>query len=67
MLNERNEFAVNETKKEVAHPIEVATVKLNKLRERFYDVLDFDKFTVKAIMTEAYVNTFRVHKMSEFL
>jgi hypothetical protein len=30
-------------------------------------VLEFEKFTVKAIKTTSYVTTFRVHKMSEFL
>jgi len=40
---------------------------LNKLKQKFYDVLEFEKFTVKALKTPSYVNTFRVHKMSEFL
>lgn len=30
-------------------------------------MLEFEKFTVKAIKNESYVTTFRVHKMSEFL
>jgi len=42
-------------------------VRLNKLKEKFYDVLEFEKFTVKALKTSSYVTTFRVHKMSEFL
>jgi hypothetical protein len=42
-------------------------VKLNKLKSKFYDVLEFEKFTVKAMKTGNYVTTFRVQKMSEFL
>ena len=67
MLRERNFTKIEEAKKEVAWGIEFATVRLNKLKEKFYDVLEFEKFTVKALKTTAYVTTFRVHKMSEFL
>lgn len=67
MLRERNFFKIEETKKEVAWGIEYHTVRLNKLKEKFYDVLEFEKFTVKALKTNSYVTTFRVHKMSEFL
>jgi len=67
MLKERNLAKIQEAKKEVAWNIEMHTVKLNKLRERFYGILEFDKFTVKALQTDSYVTTFRVHKMSEFL
>lgn len=42
-------------------------MRLNKLKSKFYDVLEFEKFTVKAIKTNSYVTTFRVHKMSDFL
>jgi hypothetical protein len=67
MLRERNFNKIEEAKKEVAWGIEFSTVRLNKLKEKFYDVLEFEKFTVKALKTTAYVTTFRVHKMSEFL
>lgn len=67
MLRERNFFKIEEAKKEVAWGIEYHTVRLNKLKEKFYDVLEFEKFTVKALKTSSYVTTFRVHKMSEFL
>lgn len=67
MLRERNFNKIEEAKKEVAWGIEFSTVKLNKLKEKFYDVLEFEKFTVKALKTTAYVTTFRVHKMSDFL
>ena len=67
MLRERNMFKIEEAKKEVAWGIEFHTVRLNKLKEKFYDVLEFEKFTVKALKTTNYVTTFRVHKMSEFL
>ncbi len=67
MLRERNMFKIEEAKKEVAWGIEFHTVRLNKLKEKFYDVLEFEKFTVKALKTTSYVTTFRVHKMSEFL
>jgi hypothetical protein len=40
---------------------------LNKLKNKFYDVLEFEKFTVKGIKTQNFVTTFRVQKMSEFL
>ena len=43
------------------------TVKLNKIKKKFYDILDFQKYTVKAMRTGSYVTTFRVPKMSEFL
>jgi hypothetical protein len=58
---------IEEAKKEVAWNIEFHTVRLNKLKSKFYDVLEFEKFTVRAIKTGSYVATFRVHKMSEFL
>jgi hypothetical protein len=67
MLRERNFQKIEEAKKEVAWGIEYHTVRLNKLKEKFYDVLEFEKFTVKALKTQSYVTTFRVHKMSEFL
>lgn len=67
MQRERNYFKIEEAKKEVAWGIEYHTVRLNKLKEKFYDVLEFEKFTVKALKTGSYVTTFRVHKMSEFL
>ena len=67
MLRERNFFKIEEAKKEVAWGIEYHTVRLNKLKDKFYDVLEFEKFTVKALKTSSYVTTFRVHKMSEFL
>jgi hypothetical protein len=58
---------IEEAKKEVAWNIEYHKVKLNKLKSKFHDVLEFEKFTVRAIKTGSYVSTFRVHKMSEFL
>jgi hypothetical protein len=67
LLSEKNNHRIEETKKEVAYGIEVATVKLNKLKDKFYSVLHFEKFTVKALRTHSYVTTFRVPKMSEFL
>ena len=67
MLRERNFIKIEEAKKEVAWGIEFHTVRLNKLKEKFYDVLEFEKFTVKALKTTSYVTTFRVHKMSDFL
>ena len=67
MLRERNYLKIEEAKKEVAWGIEYHTVRLNKLKDKFYDVLEFEKFTVKGLKTTSYVTTFRVHKMSEFL
>jgi len=67
MLQERNDLKIEESKKEVAWGIEFHSVKLNKLKSKFYDVLEFEKFTVKAMKTSNYVTTFRVQKMSEFL
>ena len=67
MLLERNAGKIEETKKEVAWNIEYHTVRLDKLKNKFYDVLDFEKYTVKAMTTTSYVTTFRVPKMSDFL
>jgi len=67
ILQERNEAKIDETKKEVAWNIEYHTVNLNKLKNKYYDVLEFEKFTVKAIKNGCYVTTFRVQRMSEFL
>jgi WD40 repeat protein len=67
MLLDRNANKIEETKKEVAYNIEWSTVALNKLKNKFYDVLDFEKYTVKAMRTWSYVTTFRVPKMSDFL
>lgn len=51
----------------MAWGIEYHTVHLNKLKNKFYDVLEFEKFTVKGIRNGSHVTTFRVQKMSEFL
>jgi len=59
-LIDRNDTKIEETKKEVAWRIELNTVKLNKLKNKYYDVLEFEKFMVKGIQTGAYVTTFRV-------
>lgn len=67
ILQERNDGKIDETKKEVAWKIEYNEVKLNKLRDKYYEVLEFEKFMVKAIKNESYVWTFRVQKMSEHL
>lgn len=60
ILQERNDAKIDETKKEVAYPIEVKEVALNKLRDKYYEVLEFEKFTVKGIKNGSYVTTFRV-------
>jgi len=49
VLLDRNETSIEETKKEVAWGIEWHTVNLNKLKNKFYDLLEFEKFTVKGI------------------
>jgi hypothetical protein len=51
MLKDRNSGKIEETKKEVAWSIEYHTVKLNKLKSKFYDILEFEKFTVRALKT----------------
>lgn len=67
MLIERSKAKIEETKKEEQWEVEKNTVKLNKIKKKFYDILDFQKFTVKAMRTGSYVTTFRVPKMSDFL
>ena len=67
MLIERSKKKIEETKAEEQWEVEKNTVKLNKIKKKFYDILDFQKFTVKAMRTQSYVTTFRVPKMSEFL
>ena len=67
MLIDRSKKKIEETKKEEQWEVEKNTVKLNKIKKKFYDILDFQKFTVKAMRTDSYVTTFRVPKMSEFL
>ena len=67
MLIERSKAKIEETKREEQWEVEKNTVKLNKIKKKFFDILDFQKFTVKAMRTGAYVKTFRVPKMSEFL
>ena len=67
MLIQRSKDKIEETKKEELWEVEKNTVKLNKIKKKFYDILDFQKWTVKAMRTGAYVTTFRVPKMSEFL
>ena len=60
ILNERNEAKIEETKKEVGWGIEYHTVNLNKLKNKFYVVLEFEKFTVNGMKNSSYVTTFRV-------
>ena len=64
MLIERSKKKIEETKAEEQWEVEKNTVKLNKIKKKFYDILDFQKFTVKAMRTQSYVTTFRVPKMS---
>ena len=49
ILQERNDAKIDETKKEVAWKIEYNEVSLNKLRDKYYEVLEFEKFMVKGI------------------
>lgn len=56
--------SIEETKKEVAWDIEFRELAYNKLKEKFIDPLEYDKFTVKAIKKDAFTSTFRVKKMS---
>ena len=67
ILQERNDSKIDTTKKEVAYDIEVNEVSLDKLRNKYYEVLEFEKFTVKSIKNGSYVTTFRVQKMSDHL
>lgn len=67
MLLERNVKKIYETEKEVAWNIEFHQKGLEKLKNKFYNMLDFEKFTVLAMRTDSYVTTFRVPKMSDFL
>ena len=67
MLIKRTKDKIEETKKEEQWDIEKNKVALNKVKNKFYDALDFQKFTVKAMRTDSYVTTFRVPKMSTFL
>ena len=67
ILQERNDNKIEETKKEEAWDIEYHTMLLNKLKNKYYDVLEFEKFCVKGIQTSGHVTTFRVSRMSEFL
>lgn len=60
ILAERNDGKISETKKEEAFDIEKNTLALNKFKNKFVDVLEFDKFMVKSVRSNAYVNTFRV-------
>ena len=66
-LVDRLKEKIEETKKEEQWEVEKNTVMLNKIKKKFYDILDFQRFTVKAMRTDSYVTTFRVPKMSEFL
>ena len=66
-LVDRLKEKIEETKKTEQWEVEKNTVMLNKIKKKFYDILDFQKFTVKAMRTDSYVTTFRVPKMSEFL
>jgi len=49
ILSERNDGKISETKKEEAFDIEKNTLALNKFKNKFVDVLEFDKFTVLSI------------------
>jgi hypothetical protein len=66
-LKEKNLDKIEITKKEVAWNIERHRLMLHKLKEKFNDVLEFEKFTVKSLKGQSFVTTFRVHKMSDFL
>jgi hypothetical protein len=66
-LGERNNHKIQNTKKEVAWNIAYHKLRLQKLKDKFYEILDFEKFTVKSLRTSSYVTTFRVPEMSKFL
>ena len=63
----RSQDKIETTKKEEQWEVDKNTVKLEKIKKKFYDILDFQKFTVMAMRTDSYVTTFRVSKMSDFL
>lgn len=67
MLTERNDEKITITQKEVAWNVEYHKVALNKLKDRFYNCLEYEKFMVKALKQTSYVTTFRVKKLSEQL
>ena len=67
MLQKNLSERVDITHKEVAWGIEFRKVAYEKLKSVFFDTLEFDRFTVKAIQSDSFVSTFRVKKMSEFL
>ena len=59
--------ARSETDKEVKWIQAYHKARLSKLKDKFYEVLDYEKFSVKSMRTSSYVTSFRVPTMSEFL
>lgn len=66
-LLEKNHEKIKETKNEVQWNINYHKRRLDKLKEKFYDVLDYEKFMVKALKTTSYVTSFRCAQMSKFI
>lgn len=66
-LLEKNHEKIKETKNEVQWNINYHKRRLDKLKEKFYDVLDYEKFMVKALKTSSYVTSFRCAQMSKFI
>lgn len=67
MLQHKNNEVIEITKKEVAWAVEFHTVALNKLKNQYYNCLEYEKFMVRALKESSYVTTFRVKKLSEQL
>ena len=63
----KNEEKIQETRKEVQWNIIYHKTKLDKLKEKFFDVFDYEKFMVKALKTTAYCTSFRCAKLSELI
>lgn len=49
VLYDRNDAKIQETKREVAWGIEFEKLKLEKLQHHYYEKIEYEKFTVKAI------------------
>ena len=63
----RNDFLLEEAKKEIAWYTEYHKLAVEKFRKYFLDAVAIERFKVRALSSDNYVTSFRVTKASEFL
>ena len=66
-LDKQVDDSIEDVKKQLAYDIEVQRVSMQKLKDKYYDILQNPIMIIKSFKSKSFVRTFRLPKMSEFL